>query len=139
MGQAAEGNAAGVAMEADAALHALQWNWGDAYDIGRDGDEWWFRRRDGLGGRATASGPDALRRAIVDDYTFRPVRRETAADAEERRERYEAKGMRIWHDPGGWHARWPVNGTHTGISHPDDLGGLLDRLDALAAGAGKPQ
>jgi hypothetical protein len=37
---------------------------------------------------------------------------------------------RIWHDAGGWHARWPVNGSHTGITHPD-LGGLMDRLDAL--------
>jgi hypothetical protein len=71
------------------------------------------------------------------DYTFRPVRRQTALEVEERRERYEAAGVRIWHDAGGWHARWPGNGTHTGISHPDDLGGLLDRLDVLAAGAGE--
>jgi hypothetical protein len=133
LGQAAKGNASGVAMGTDTALDALRWNWGDAYDIGC-GDRWWFRRRDGLGGEETASGPEALRRAIVDDYTFRPVRRDTVPYAEERRDRYEAKGMRIWHDACGWHARWPVNGTYTGISHPDHLTGLLDRLDALKHG-----
>jgi hypothetical protein len=59
-------------------------------------------------------------------------------EAEDRRQKFIAAHpqARIWHDAGGWHARWPVNGTHTGISHPDDLGGLLDRLDALGAGAG---
>ena len=64
-----------------------------------------------------------------------------AADADagtalgERCRRYENAGVRIWHDAGGWHARWPVRGgvTHTGISHPDNVGGLLDRLDALGA------
>jgi hypothetical protein len=47
--------------------------------------------------------------------------------------------VKIWFDAGGWHARWPVNGTHTGISHPCGLSGLLDRLDALQAGAGAGQ
>jgi hypothetical protein len=131
MHEAAEGIAAGVALGSDAALDALRWHWGDAYDIGRDDGVWWFLRRDGLGGRETASGPDALRTAIIDNYILSPVRRETAAEVEDRRDRYEAAGVRIWHDPGGWHARWPVNGTHTGISHPDHLTGLLDRLDAL--------
>ena len=42
--------------------------------------------------------------------------------------------VKIWFDPGGWHARWPVNGTHTGTSHPSELSGLLDQLDALANG-----
>jgi hypothetical protein len=59
----------------------------------------------------------------------------TAGDrnAEDRRRQYEATHPRvkIWHDAGGWHARWPVNGTHTGISHPVSLGTLLDRLDTL--------
>jgi hypothetical protein len=50
----------------------------------------------------------------------------------ERRQRYESAGVRFWQDAGGWHARWPVRGGgHTGISHPADLGSLLDRLDAL--------
>jgi hypothetical protein len=64
---------------------------------------------------------------------------ELAADAKartalgERRRAYEDAGVRIWHDAGGWHARWPVRdgATHTGISHPDNVGRLLDRLDAL--------
>jgi hypothetical protein len=60
-------------------------------------------------------------------------------EAEDRRQQFLAvhPQARIWHDAGGWHARWPMHGTHTGISHPSDLGGLLDRLDALASGAGK--
>lgn len=60
-------------------------------------------------------------------------------EAEDRRQEFLAghPQVKIWHDAGGWHARWPVSGTHTGISHPSDLGELLDRLDALAAGAGK--
>jgi hypothetical protein len=59
-------------------------------------------------------------------------------EAEDRRQQFVAAHpqVRIWHDAGGWHARWPVDGTHTGISYPADLGGLPDRLDALAAGAG---
>jgi hypothetical protein len=139
LGRASKGNAAGGALRADATLDALRWNWGDAYDIGCDDGVWWFRRRDGIGSQETASSPDALRRAIVDDYTFRPMRRETTSDALDRRDRYEAAGVRIWHDAGGWHARWPVKGTHTGISHPSDLGNLLDKLDALAADPGKPR
>jgi hypothetical protein len=115
----------------DDALDALRWNWGDAYDIGCTDGEWWFFRRDGIGGKRTANSPDLLRNTIVEDYTFRPVRRDAASAVEKRREAYEAAGVRIWHDPGGWHARWPVNRTHTGISHPDHLGGLLDKLDAL--------
>lgn len=138
MGRAAKGNAAGVALGTGAALDALRWNWGDAYDIGLDDGVWWFKRRDGIGGIETASGPDALRRAIIDNYILRPVRRE-AADVEDRQDRYEAMGVRIWHDPGGWHARWPVNGTHTGISHRDDLAGLLDRLDERKDGARRAQ
>jgi hypothetical protein len=73
----------------------------------------------------------ALRSAIIQNYLARPVDRDRAADVEKRRCEYEKAGVRIWHDPGGWHARCPVNGRHTGISHPDDLRGLLDRLDAL--------
>lgn len=131
MERAADGNAAGVTAEA-AQLEALRWHWGDAYDIGvDDGDRWWFRRRDGRGGKETAGSPDALRRAIIEDYTFCPVRREAALDVEERRGQYEAAGVRIWRDPGGWHARWTIQGKSTGISHPEHLAGLLDWLDAL--------
>jgi hypothetical protein len=59
-------------------------------------------------------------------------------ETEDRRRKFEAAHpqVKIWFDAGGWHARWPVNGTHTGISHPSELSGLLDQLDALEAGAG---
>jgi hypothetical protein len=59
-----------------AALEALQWNWGQAYKIGVDDGEWWYRRRDGKGGRETASTPDVLRAMIVTDYDTWPVPRE---------------------------------------------------------------
>jgi hypothetical protein len=87
---AAEGNAAGVTDEVReelehhrmtaaaqvAALEALEFNWGDAYEIGCEDGEWWFGRRDGIGGRERASAPDELRRMIVADYEFRPVRKD---------------------------------------------------------------
>jgi hypothetical protein len=90
MERAAEGNAAGVMDEVRdelehrraattarrKALETLQWNWGDAYEIGFDDGEWWFRRRDGIGGRERAGDPDELHKLIVADYHFRPVRRD---------------------------------------------------------------
>jgi hypothetical protein len=88
MERAAEGNAAGVDEVRDElehrrtaatarrkALETLRWNWGDAYKIGFDGG-WWFRRRDGIGGRERAGDPDELHKLIVGDYEFRPVRRD---------------------------------------------------------------
>jgi hypothetical protein len=89
--RAAEGSAAGVTGEVRdelehhrmtraaraAALAALRWNWGDAYKIGCTGaGEWWFERRDGIGGRERAADPDELPKLIVSDYEFRPVRRD---------------------------------------------------------------
>jgi hypothetical protein len=129
----AAGCAAAFTSTGDAALDALRWNWGEAYEIGHD-TRWWFRRLDGYGGAETAASPDALRKAIIENYLARPVDRDRAADVEKRRCEYEAAGVRIWQDRGGWHARRTVNGRHTGISHRDDLRGLLDRLDALASG-----
>ena len=63
-----------------AALDALRWNWGEAYDIGVDEGEWWCRRKDGKGGTETAATPDALRTMIVTDYTIMPVPREPSPD-----------------------------------------------------------
>jgi hypothetical protein len=40
-----------------AALDALRWHWGTAYEIGVDDGQWWYRRRDGKGGRETATPP----------------------------------------------------------------------------------
>jgi hypothetical protein len=62
-----------------AALEALQWNWGEPYDIGVDDGQWWYRRRDGLGGTETAATPDSLRNKIINDYTDLPVRRQPPA------------------------------------------------------------
>jgi hypothetical protein len=59
-----------------AALEALMWNWGPAYEIGVDDGEWWYRRRDGKGGRETASNPDDLHTMIITDYSVYPVPRE---------------------------------------------------------------
>lgn len=67
-----------------AALEALQWNWGEAYDIGCDDGQWWFRRKDGNSATETASTPDELRNQIVLDYSLCPVRREPPPDGDER-------------------------------------------------------
>jgi len=85
--EAAEGNAAGGSIRkalehspaqahAEAALEVLRFNWGEAYEIGLDDGGWWCRRRDGLGGTERAPGPDELHKLIVEDYSFRPVRRD---------------------------------------------------------------
>ncbi|HLI40491.1 MAG TPA: hypothetical protein VKV35_02465 [Streptosporangiaceae bacterium] len=64
-----------VGSDAARALEALRWQWGDGYDIGLDGGQWRYRRRDGLGGRETADDPGELGAAIADDCAFRRVRR----------------------------------------------------------------
>ena len=64
----------------DPALAALQFGWGDAYEIGRDEEHgYWARRRDGLGGRITADVPDGLWQAIHEDYDLKPVPRDLPA------------------------------------------------------------
>ena len=94
MDRAAQGNAAGATDEVreeleydlrpgsiEAALDALRWNLGEAYEVGTDDEgRWWFRRLDG-GGREYAElpGPQELHRMIVEDYTLRPVRRDAGA------------------------------------------------------------
>jgi hypothetical protein len=56
------------------ALDALRWSWAEAYDVGIDATGRWLAlRRDGLGA-AEGNGPDELRRAILEDFAFRPVR-----------------------------------------------------------------
>ena len=59
-----------------AALDALRWHWGTAYHIGIDDGQWWYLRRDGKGGRETATTPGALRTMIITDYTTWPVPRD---------------------------------------------------------------
>jgi hypothetical protein len=58
-----------------AALDALRWHWDEAYDIGVEDGQWWYRRKDGIGGIETAATPDGLRAQIIMDYTVLPVRR----------------------------------------------------------------
>ncbi|MGH3158275.1 MAG: hypothetical protein ACRDNF_17120 [Streptosporangiaceae bacterium] len=67
-----------------AALDAMQWNWGEAYEIGCEEGQWWYRRKDGQGGRETAATPDELHAQIVLDYSLLPVRRDPSADGDTR-------------------------------------------------------
>jgi len=63
------------------ALAALRFGWGEAYRIGWDAVRgWWARRRDDIGGDITADDPDGLWNAIVEDYTLKPVPRDSGAD-----------------------------------------------------------
>jgi hypothetical protein len=66
-----------------AALKSLQWHWGDAYIIGRDGERgWWAARRDRIGGLLTGADPAELDQAILADYLLKPVPREPLADGD---------------------------------------------------------
>jgi hypothetical protein len=61
------------------ALETLRWDWGEAYLIEIDGDEWRAKRRDGLGGWIEAANPDGLDLAIKEDYALRRVPRDAEA------------------------------------------------------------
>jgi hypothetical protein len=58
-------------------LQDLQFHWGDAYLITAAGEHWIAQRRDD-GRMLAASGPDALRDLIIEDYAERPVSREVS-------------------------------------------------------------
>jgi hypothetical protein len=62
------------------AIEALQWHWGEAYEITVAGGEWTAVRRDGHGEPLRAAGPERLRELILADYTAAPVPRD--ADGE---------------------------------------------------------
>jgi hypothetical protein len=55
-------------------LASLAWEWGDAYDLGYQGDQWSAARRDGRGVLAADTLAE-LEAAIEDDYRNRPVPR----------------------------------------------------------------
>jgi hypothetical protein len=57
------------------ALDLLGQAWGDAYDIGRDDQTWWYRRKDGIGRIHTTPSAAELHKLIADDHAFFPVRR----------------------------------------------------------------
>lgn len=56
------------------ALDALRYDWGSAYEIEHNGEEWRARRLDGLGGWIEADSPDDLRNQVFSDYALKPVR-----------------------------------------------------------------
>ncbi len=59
-------------LDAERALEALRWAWGDAYAIRVEGTGLWLARRlDGLG-IIEEDGPDELLAAIRDDWLLRP-------------------------------------------------------------------
>jgi hypothetical protein len=65
------------------ALEALRWHWGEAYMIGHDGERgWWAARRDKIGGLLTGADPAELEKAILADYSLRPVPRDLPADGD---------------------------------------------------------
>jgi hypothetical protein len=70
--------AAGTSAQ-ETALAAVRFGWGEAYRIGWDANRsWWAHRRDNEGGDITAHDADALWKAICDDYTVKPVPRDSA-------------------------------------------------------------
>lgn len=76
-----EGEAGGIPVEltpADKeALAELEFHWGGAYVIGRDGNgTWWAARRDRIGEVITATSAEELHALIRADYNTRPVPRE---------------------------------------------------------------
>lgn len=56
------------------ALDALRYDWGSAYEIDGNGDDWRARRLDGLGGWIEANSPDDLRNLLFSDYALKAVR-----------------------------------------------------------------
>jgi hypothetical protein len=60
----------------EAALDAIRWHWGEAYEIEVQGGQWRARRRDGIGGQLEAANPDGLDWAITEDYAVKPVPRD---------------------------------------------------------------
>jgi hypothetical protein len=58
------------------ALDLLGQVWGDAHDVGCDGQTWWYRRKGGADeGAHTAPSPGEMDKMIADDHAFLPVRR----------------------------------------------------------------
>jgi hypothetical protein len=66
------------------AREALEFDWGDAYLMGRDERGWWAARRDRIGVILTAPGPEELRAAIREEYAVNPVPRDIPAGDESR-------------------------------------------------------
>ncbi len=71
------GRAAASRAEEDAGpLEELEFHWGSAYEVGRDGRMWTARRRDGRGGTLASPSPGELLLLIRADYAALPVPRD---------------------------------------------------------------
>ena len=57
------------------ALADLQWNWGEAYLITGMGGQWLAQRQDDER-TLSASGPEELRKLMIEDYAAQPVSRD---------------------------------------------------------------
>ena len=81
MDKAAGEEAAGGNADQQAALAALEWDWGSAYLIefygGVDPEEWVALRRDNEE-RLSAPAAEGLRKLVEDDYRAMPVPRSVA-------------------------------------------------------------
>jgi hypothetical protein len=67
----------------DAALHDLDWHWGQAYDLAVTGDGWVAKRLDN-GRSLAAPSPEELRALIIADYADVPVARVVRAGSARR-------------------------------------------------------
>lgn len=77
MGPGYEHSSRWAAEQAKLALAAIRWNWDTAYAIElRDDGTWVADRLDGLGATIEATGPEELRKLILDDYMLKPVPRD---------------------------------------------------------------
>ncbi len=57
-------------------LEELEFHWGEAYHVGRDGGAYIARRRDGRGGTLANPLPEGLLLLIRADYAAMPVPRD---------------------------------------------------------------
>ena len=62
-------------MDGQLALDLLEQARGGAYDIGRNDQTWWYRRKDGIDRTHTAPSAAELHKLIADEHAFFPERR----------------------------------------------------------------
>lgn len=115
------------------ALAALRLDWGAAYEIGYDGEDYWALRRDGLGGLITDGTPDGLLRQVRENHAVRPVK---LPDPEIAAIEAGYPGWRVWRsDRGHWYAvrqgpagRWTRRDREWVTLDAPDAAGLRARL-----------
>jgi hypothetical protein len=63
----------------EAALEAIRFGWGDAYEIGHDDERgYWARRLDRIGVLILADSPDKVHEQVAADYAAKRVERKAA-------------------------------------------------------------